>query len=77
MIRIHHPEKKHMPLPGFEPGSPRPQSKSDDLDRSAMGPARRYYFLDLLHVTGVAAGASSNIMVIHPPPPLQCSILTV
>ena len=30
--------KKHMSLPGFEPGSPRPQSKSDDLDRSAMGP---------------------------------------
>ena len=28
-----------MPSPGFEPGSPRPQSKSDDLDRSAMGPA--------------------------------------
>ena len=28
-----------MPLPGFEPGSPRPQSKSDDLDCLAMGPA--------------------------------------
>ena len=28
-----------MPLPGFEPGSPRPQSKYDDLDRSAIGPA--------------------------------------
>ena len=28
-----------MPLPGFEPGSLLPQSKSDDLDRSAMGPA--------------------------------------
>ena len=27
------------PLPGFEPGSPRPLSKSDDLDRWAMGPA--------------------------------------
>ena len=28
------------PLPGFEPGSPRPRSKSAyDLDRSAMGPA--------------------------------------
>ena len=25
-----------MPLPGFEPGSPRPHFKSDDLDRSAM-----------------------------------------
>ena len=36
---VHHPEKKHMPSPGFEPGSPRPQSKSDDLDRTAMGPA--------------------------------------
>ena len=34
---VHHPEKKHMPLSGFEPGSPRPQSKSDDLDCSAMG----------------------------------------
>ena len=33
------PKKKHMPSSGFEPGSPRPQSKSDDLDRSAMGPA--------------------------------------
>ena len=31
-----------MPSPGFEPGSPRPQSKSDDLDRSAMGPT--YFF---------------------------------
>ena len=28
-----------MPSPGFEPGSPRPQSKSDNLDRLAMGPA--------------------------------------
>ena len=28
-----------MPLPGFEPGSPGPQSISTDLDRSAMGPA--------------------------------------
>ena len=26
--------------PRFEPGSPRPRSKSDDLDRSAMGPAQ-------------------------------------
>ena len=32
-------QKKHMPSPGFEPRSPRPQSKSDDLDRLAMGPA--------------------------------------
>ena len=31
--------KKNMPLPRFEPGSPQPRSKSDDLDRSAMGPA--------------------------------------
>ena len=30
--------KKILPLPGFEPGSPRPRSKSDDLDCSAMGP---------------------------------------
>ena len=29
--------EKNLPLLGFEPGSPRPQSKSDDLDRSAMG----------------------------------------
>ena len=29
-----------MPSPGFEPVSPKPQSKSDDLDPSAMGPAR-------------------------------------
>ena len=28
-----------MPSPVFEPGSPRPQSKSDDLDCLAMGPA--------------------------------------
>ena len=41
---VHHPEKKHMPSPGFEPGSPQPQSKSDDLDRSAMGPAFHPYF---------------------------------
>ena len=26
-----------MPSPGFEPGSPPTQSKSDDLDRLAMG----------------------------------------
>ena len=26
-----------MPLPGFEPGASRPQSKSDVVDRSAMG----------------------------------------
>ena len=34
---------KFLPSPGFEPGSPRPQSKSDNLDRSAIGPtlARR------------------------------------
>ena len=39
---VHHLErkqKKFLPPPGFEPGSPRPQSKSDDLDRSAIGPA--------------------------------------
>ena len=38
---VHHPERKQKNLPtlGFEPGSPQPQSKSDDLDRSAMGPA--------------------------------------
>ena len=30
--------KKHMPSPGFEPWSPRPRSKSDDFNRSAMGP---------------------------------------
>ena len=28
--------EKNLPSPGFEPGSPRP--RSDDLDRSAMGP---------------------------------------
>ena len=36
---VHHPKKKHMPSPGYEPGSPQPQSKSEELDRSAMGPA--------------------------------------
>ena len=36
---VHHPKKKHMLLPGFDPESPQPQSKSNDLDRSAMGPA--------------------------------------
>ena len=36
--------KKHMPSPGFEPGSPRPQSKSDDFDRSAMGPGIHYFY---------------------------------
>ena len=38
-----------MPSPGFEPGSPRPQPKSDDLDRSAMGPARASNSLTLKH----------------------------
>ena len=28
-----------MPSTRFEPGSPRPQFKSDDIDRSVMGPA--------------------------------------
>ena len=36
-----------MPSPGFEPGSPRPQSKSDDLDRSAMGPALAFNLIVL------------------------------
>ena len=27
-----------MPSPGFDPESPQPQSKSNDLDRSAMDP---------------------------------------
>ena len=30
--------EKFRPSPGFEPGSPRPQFKSDNLDRSAIGP---------------------------------------
>ena len=37
--------KKHMLSPGFKPGSSRPQSKSDDLDRWAMGPALCSIFL--------------------------------
>ena len=36
-----------MPLTGFEPLSPRPQSKSDDLDHWAMGPACSQHFLFL------------------------------
>ena len=34
-----------MPSPGFEPRSPWPQSKSDNLDRLAMGPAFQRLFL--------------------------------
>ena len=36
---VRHPQKRqrHLPSRGFEPGSPRPQT--NELDRSAMGPA--------------------------------------
>ena len=37
---VRHPTPKKWifhPQAGFKPGSPQPQSKSDDLDRSAMG----------------------------------------
>ena len=44
---VHHP-KKHMPLPGFEPGSPLPQSKCDNFDCSAMGPASKEENLTLV-----------------------------
>ena len=34
-----------MHSPGFEPGSPQPQSKYEHLDRLAMGPATESKFL--------------------------------
>ena len=56
-----------MPLPGFEPRSPRPQSISDDLDRSAMGPAFPiYYFLlsNFFKLYYLEASGVNNIEVI-------------
>ena len=48
---VRHPQKRqrHLPSRGFEPGSPRPQT--NELDRSAMGPALIKKILTLQKMT--------------------------
>ena len=40
---VRNPQKDILPSRGFEPGSPRPQT--NELDRSAMGPAQIKHFI--------------------------------